>query len=151
MVGTWALVLVAGVGCSSTTKRTYDVTVRNETDHPITIWLTKDGAPEPGWRSPEQIAIAAPGHEERIGGMVVPPGKTAYTDPMTGEFEDRTVAWLRVYDGQYKSFSDLLSVSAKSPLRVDYGLDPGKNILSVKKQDGRMVVESEGVQMRVAH
>ncbi len=139
-----ACLLLGMVGCSSTETRTYDISVRNSTDHPITIWLTKDGPPaEKGWRSPEEIAISAPGHEERIGGMVVPAGKTAYTEPVKGEFEPGCYAWIRVYDGKYSSFSELLAVSAKSPDRYDYALDVGKNSLVVLERNGRVVVEAD--------
>ena len=145
-----AALLLATVGCSSTEKRLYEVTVKNETDHPITIWMTKDGPPEEnGWRSPEQIAIRAPGHEERIAGMVVPAGKTAYRDPVQGEFERGSYAWLRVYDGKYSSFSELLSVSSKSVDRVDFALERGKNTLVVKEKAGRIVVEVETQQLKL--
>lgn len=135
------------VGCgSSTQKREYDLTVRNATDRTITIWLTKDGPPyEQGWRAPEHIAASAPGHEERISGVVVPAGKTAYTGTIKGEFAYSTAAVLRVYDGQYPVFSDLLAVPPKSPSRIDHVLYEGKNLLVVKRDKGRLVVEDEGV------
>lgn len=136
---------LALAGCTSTHTRVYDIQVRNETDVPITIWLTKDAPPfDAGWRSPEQVALRAPGHDERIGGMVVPPGKTAFTGELKGRFVEHSYAWLRVYEGQYKRFSDLLSVSSKSPLRVDYPLDPGRNLLVVRHAEGRLQVDSEG-------
>ena len=140
-----AFVALMAIGCSSTTTQVYDVQVRNETDKPITIWLTKDAPPaEAGWRAPEDIAVSAPGHEERIGGMVVPPGKTAYTGEVKGKFIQHSFAWLRVYDGQYSSFSDLLAVSPRSMSRVDHALDPGKNLLAVRKTNGKLEVISEG-------
>lgn len=139
----WALTVTLLAGCSSTTQRVYDISVRNETDRPVTLWLTKDGPPaQREWRSPEQLAIQAPGHEERIGGTVVPPGKTAYTGPIEGLFRPGAHAWLRIYDGQFKSFSDLLAVSPNSG-RVDHVLDPGKNELIVKQGPRGLMVEIE--------
>lgn len=142
-----ALLMTVGCG-SSTEKRTFDINVRNATDKTITIWLTKDGPPnEKGWGSPEQIAVAAPPREERISGVVVPPGKTAYTGVLEGEFEYSTAAVLRVYDGQYPEFSDLLAVPPNSPLRTEHVLYEGKNLLVVKRQGGKLIVENEGIPM----
>ena len=145
-IGFTSLILaLLALGCSSTETHKYDIQVRNDTDHPITIWLTKDAPPlEAGWRSPEQVAVSAPGHEERIGGMTVPPGKTAYTGELKGEFIEHSYAWLRVYGGQYKTFSELLAVPPKSPQRVDHALEIGKNIVVVREKSGRLNVESEG-------
>lgn len=141
------LLTMAGCG-SSTQKRTFDINVRNATEKTITIWLTKDGPPnEKGWGSPEQIAMAAPGREERISGVVVPPGKTAYTGVVEGKFEYSTAAVLRVYDGQYPEFSDLLAVPVNSPLRSEHVLYEGKNLLVVKRQGGKLVIENEGIPM----
>jgi hypothetical protein len=132
------------VGCSSTKEHAFDISVKNDSGGPVTIWLTKDGRPaEKGWRSPEQVAMQAPGHEERIGGVLVPDGKTASTGPIKGKFEPGCFAWLRVYDGKYASFSDLLAVSPRSVRRVDQPLDPGKNALIVKRRGTRLVVEPD--------
>jgi hypothetical protein len=47
------LLLCCVVGCNSMQQRTYDVSVKNDSTKPITIWLTKDGpAWERGWKSP---------------------------------------------------------------------------------------------------
>lgn len=140
-----ALVL-AGVlvGCSSAKKYTFDLSVKNTTNRPITVWLTKVGPPtEREWLSPEQLAAVLPGHDERISGVVVPAGKTAQRGPVTGKFEEGSYAWLRVYDGQYKSLSDLLSVSRLSPKRVDMPLEAGKNDLVARDVNGRLVVEPD--------
>jgi hypothetical protein len=128
------------VGCSSTQKVGFDITVKNDTDRPITIWLTKDGPPaEKGWRSPEQIAMSVPAHEERIAGMLVNPGKTAFTGPITGEFARGSYPFLRIYDGRYDRFSDLLAVS-RGDRRIDQPLDAGKNQFVVRDVKGRLVV-----------
>ena len=133
------------VGCSSTKEYTFDISVKNDTGRPITVWLTKDGPPrEEGWRSPEDLAYTSPAHEERIGGKLVHPGKTAYIDSIKGKFEEGTYAWLRVYDGRYDVFSDLLAVSRGNPKRVDMALDPGKNHLVVKDdKTGKITVQQD--------
>lgn len=139
----WVLGAVFLAGCSSAREYTFDVSVKNDSAGPVTIWLTKDGPPlEQGWRSPEQVALRSPGHEERIGGVLVPPGKTASTGPIKGKFEPGTFAWLRIYDGKYESFSDLLAVSPRSSKRVDQPLDPGVNQLVVRSRNGRIHVET---------
>lgn len=139
-----ALALVLLAGCSTTQKRTYDISVRNATEGPITLWLTKDGPPyDAGWLAPEHIAASAPAHEERISGVVVPPGKTAYTGPLTGEFEPNTTAILRIYGNKYPSFSDLLAVPPRSPERIDHPLDPGKSMLVVTKRAGKLQVADD--------
>lgn len=144
----WLLLILTG--CTYTTTRKYDISVRNETGHPITLWLTKDGPPvEAGWRTPEQVALATLSSDERIGGVVVPAGKTAYTGEVKGEFISTASAWLRIYDGQYKSISMLLAVSPRSRDRVDYALFPGKNQLVVKVVEGKLEVEEEPATMPV--
>ncbi len=147
-IGMFLLVLgmMLATGCSSTKEYSFKISVRNETPGPVTIWLTKEGPPmEPGWRSPEQLAIQSPGYEERIGGQLVPAGKTATTDLVKGKFEPGSSAWLRVYDGKYPSFSDLLAVSPKSAKRVDHPLDPGVNRLVVRARNGKIYVEAQDV------
>lgn len=141
----WMLGAMLLVGCSSAKEYTFSISVRNDSGGPVTIWLTKEGPPlEKGWRSPEQVAMQSPGHEERIGGVTVPDGKTASAGPVKGKFEPGSFAWLRVYEGKYASFSDLLAVSPKSMKRVDQPLDPGVNRLAVKSRNGRIYVEAEG-------
>jgi hypothetical protein len=119
--------LVLLVGCEQGQKRTYDVTVKNQSAMPVTIWLTKNGPPwEDGWKSPEDLAIESPKVDEKIGGVIVPPGRTAVTGKRTGTFAPKVDAILRVYHGQ-KLFDDLLAIHADSPNRTDVVLDPGVN------------------------
>src|SRR4051812_42156655 len=107
--------LVLFTGCQSGEKRTYDVTLKNLSSRPMTIWLTKNGPPwEEGWKSPEDIALESPQINERIGGIVVPPGKTASTGPKTGMFAPRVEAVLRIYHGQ-KMFNEILAIDRDSP------------------------------------
>lgn len=113
---TMGLLLLCG-GC--TVSRTYEVSVRNDTSGPITIWLTKDGPPEQeAWLSPEQIAIDPTRATPEIGGVVVPAGKTASTGPTKGQFYSDVNAVLRVYEGQF-TLAQLLAISRGSPNRID--------------------------------
>ncbi|MFT3789140.1 MAG: hypothetical protein QM770_23685 [Tepidisphaeraceae bacterium] len=129
------------VGCSSYEKRSYDVTVRNDNDRPVTVWLTKDGTPsEANWLAPEEIAAGAKA-DAGIAGAVVEPGKKLGT-AASGRFAPDTRAILRVYDGQLK-FSEILATSNKSGLlRVDVPLHPGANVVVVRKS-GKLTVEAE--------
>jgi hypothetical protein len=117
--------LLVAIGCNEAKQRVYDVTVKNESSQPVTIWLTKNGPPwEDGWKSPEDLAIESPQVNERIGGVVVPPGKTAFTGKRTGLFAPRVEAILRIYHGQ-KLFNEILAVGRDSPNRTDVVLEPG--------------------------
>ena len=124
------------VGCHSVENRSYDVNVKNDSIKPVTIWLTKNGPPwEAGWKSPEDLAIESPKNDERIAGVVVPPGKTASTGKIAGQFEPHVDAILRVYLGQ-KTFDDLLAVSHDSPDRIEVVLKPGVNQIVVRDDNG---------------
>ena len=135
-----ALMAMLLVGCSdNTTTRRYNISVKNETSAPVTIWLTKDGGPvEPAWSSPEQLAITKPAYDETIGGVTVPAGKTADTGTIEGKFRPGAYAWLRVYEGQ-RTFSEILAISRGNPARTDVPLSPGKNDIVVKKVAGQFV------------
>jgi hypothetical protein len=150
LLAVWLAVVALCVGCSTTETRRYDVTVRNETGRTITLWLTKDGPPEQAvWRSPEQVAMSRSVYDERLGGITLPAGKTAFTQEVKGDFRPESLAWLRVYEGQFKSLSDLLAVSPRSPLRTDFALSPGRSYLVVREGGAKLTVESEGQEMKV--
>lgn len=137
LLSTLLLVLV-GLGCSDTKTYNFQVSVQNATTRPITVWLVKEGPPEEqGWRSPEQMAISAPQQEERIGGRVLPPGKTADTGTVTGKFLPGSYAWLRVYDGP-THLSEILAISRGNPSRLDIPLDPGVSQIVIKDKAGRI-------------
>ncbi len=135
----WVLIglLLVG-GCASYEKFDFDVSVKNNTDQPLTLWLTKDGPPaEAGWRSPESYAQRPGSLDDKIPGIVVPPGKTAYTGPIAGHFAPQTRAWLRVYLGQMK-LDRLLAVSRENPARTDVALIRGRNDWVVEARDGKL-------------
>ena len=132
------------VGCQSAEKRTYDLIVRNATEAPIVVWLTKDGPPfEKDWLSPEDIAIESPKSPDRLGGVAVDPGKTAVSGARTGRFAKSTLAVLRIYDSP-TSISDILSTSRNSSRRVDVYLDPGRTRLVVRREGDRVVALRDG-------
>lgn len=125
-------ILAIVTGCAPTMeKRTYDVTVKNESTKSVTIWLTKDGpAWEPGWKSPEDLAIEQRNFDEKISGVIIPPGKAAGTGSVAGMFAPETRAILRIYMGERK-FTDLLAMSSGSPDRIDSVLNMGVNVLTI--------------------
>ena len=127
------------VGCSDVQRRTYNVSVRNESDTPVTVWLTKDSSIyEREWRSPEDLAIESRDAGEAIAGNVVRPGETQSAN-VAGQFHPRDTAVLRIYYGQH-NFSDLLAISSGSPDRKEYELEPGHNSFTIR---------SDGAALRV--
>ena len=129
----------ASVGCATRTE-TFDVTVRNESAGPVTLWLTKTGGPEEqGWRSPESIAINFVVEDEKIGGVIVPPRNTATTGKTKGKFDPDSYAVLRVYRGEMR-MSEMLANGTDSPNRADLILDPGVNRLVVSDAAGKIDV-----------
>ncbi|HEY7089038.1 MAG TPA: hypothetical protein VH518_13170 [Tepidisphaeraceae bacterium] len=118
-------------GCAPVATRTYSVTVKNESSTTVIVWLTKNGGPlEPGWQSPEDLAIGQPERNEPFAFQTTPPGRTAELQNITGHFEEGVDAVLRVYVGQH-SFNDILAMSHESPERIEIVLHPGNNSLVV--------------------
>ena len=135
------IALLAGCGGKS---QSYSVIVRNESPRSVTVWLTKSGPPdEPGWKSPEAIAIERLGSDEPVAGVIIPPGKTGETGTVRGHFPAEVDAILRVYLGQL-AFDDILAISRDSPNRIDVVLTPGTNELTVRDRRGVTVVERDG-------
>ena len=132
------LLLCAGVGCS-TEKKTFDVSVENHLDKPITFWLVKEHGPmEDGWLSPEDIGMLAnPPEDDALPDVVVPPGKTATTPrPLTGTFEKgRGRALLRVFAGT-PTLPQMLAMDHGSADRLDLLLKPGRNRVVIKDKYG---------------
>ncbi len=136
------LLLCCVVGCNDIQTRTYDVTVKNDSTRPLTIWLTKNGpAWEDGWKSPEDIANESPKAVDHISGVIVPVGKTAFTGKVSGQFAPDTKAILRVYMGE-KKFLDLLATSP-GPGRIDIPLHEDLNVLRVIDNGPSIKVEAE--------
>jgi hypothetical protein len=129
------------IGCSQVQDRSYQVSVRNQSATPVTVWLTKDGPLyERDWRSPEDLAIESRNADEMIAGAIVKPGETATVGPLPGKFMPTTNAILRVYHGQH-NFSGLLAISKGSPDRREFELTPGENNFTVRNDGGILLVE----------
>ena len=128
----FALILV---GCTSSPSGTpptksFSVEVHNQSDRPVTLWLTKDGPPaEEGWLTPEKIVES--GGKLKYDLAFVPMGKTGYVDKFIGVFPKGTSAILRVYEGEKEVF-DL----AKETTHVDAVLKPGSNRFNVIESSG---------------
>ncbi len=113
------------IGCGPS-MRSYTITVHNQAPEPMTVWLTKDGAPaELGWLSPEQLVMNDM-VKSQITGVVIPSGRTATMTEQTGHFDSGVNAVLRVYRGK-QLFNNLLANSSDSPNRTDVILKPGPN------------------------
>jgi len=101
--------------------------VKNETDEPISVGLVKNGPPmETAWASPMQIAVNAPHLSGSRWGGLVQPGETIVIGPQKGAFDSGTIAFLRVYRGNW-SVQELLAISPDSPNRLDVPLDNGRS------------------------
>lgn len=117
------------VGCAP--KATFDVSIANRTDRPVTVGLVKEGPPfERDWAGPEQLAIQSPLDSLPPWGHVIPPGKTMDSGAITGAFPAGTTAYLRVYRGQYNN-ATLLAISSPNPDRTDVLLFPGRNLIVI--------------------
>ena len=136
-----ALLLLAtlAAGCAPS----YRVEVKNQTSQPVTLWLTKDGPPkEEGWYSPEDLAAFPEESRPRYDLAIVPPGKTADTENLSGEFPRGTNAVLRVYEGQKELFHILEDLKASKSQHADYVLKKGTNRLRVTESPaGGITVE----------
>jgi hypothetical protein len=119
--------LFAIVGC--TPKASFDVTIVNQTNRPVTVGLVKEGPPfEPAWAGPDEVVLRSEANVNAIApwGHVVPPGRTLDSPATSGAFPKGTLGYLRVYAGE-RSNSELLSISDPSPDRTEVLLFPGHN------------------------
>jgi hypothetical protein len=127
-------------GCGA--QKSFDVSVKNQTTQPVTLWLTKDGPPaENGWLSPEQLAKIPQDSKPKYDLAIVPPGKTGYTGKLSGEFPEGTRAVLRVYPGALELFHIAEAIKSGGVKHVDATLKPGGNKLAVVERDGQIAVE----------
>ena len=118
-------VISLGLILGACNSKTYQVTVINQTDTPLTVGIVKDRGPyEEGLAPIEQLAIDSPLASVGPWGFVIPPGKTADTKPVSGKFSSGTEAYLRVYRGTGTN-AELISVSSFNPHRLDVLLFPG--------------------------
>lgn len=116
--------LALAVGCAGSAEpRTYRLTVRNKTDGPITIGLTKNGPPqEPGWLSPEELTDIPPSRRPDHWGQVLDKDTKASVK-VEGNFYPDGHAYLRVYRGDAPA-DELLAKSHGTGSRADVALTP---------------------------
>ena len=127
------VLLLATVGCAATPRdQTYTVTVRNDADVPVVLWLTKDGPPvEEQWLSAAQWQILA---DKNLPGplpsLTLSPAAEATIGPRTGRFGGSTRAILDVYStpATPQGMADAKTGDA-GRARVD--LKPGRNYVRV--------------------
>jgi hypothetical protein len=116
------LLLVALVGCA--TKQSFDVSVRNNTDQPLTVGFVKVGTPaDPAWAPPESWYQLPPSRQPNTWGIVVDPGTTRGAH-VEGEFDPGAAPFLRIYGGEH-ALADLLAISHNTGDRLDLRLEPG--------------------------
>lgn len=128
--------LFAG-GCS-TEMRSYQVSVRNDTQQPITGWMVKEFGPdEIGWESPEEMGLQNPDEDSRqLPDIVVPPGRAAISAPVPGRFDKlQGRVYLRVYAGT-PTLTQMLAMDRNSMSRTDVLLLPGRNAVVVDDNSG---------------
>jgi hypothetical protein len=139
MLSVLACLSLCAIGCGPE-ARTYEVSVRNDTSGPVTIWLYKDGGPgEEGWKSPEDLAIDSPKANEPIGGRTIGPHIVATAGPVTGHFDSDSNAVLRVYRGSHP-FNELLAINGDSGDRIDTKLFPSQNNYLIQDRDSKLVL-----------
>ena len=135
--------LVLATGC--TTNQTFHVSVKNNTDDPITVGLVKEGDPyQKQWASPEQAAINGDRPSSEMW-AAVPPGKTVDAGEVKGRFRRNAHAVLRVYKGDL-NLAGILAVSRDQPERYDLVLHPGTNRVIVFDREGYIIAVDGGAQ-----
>jgi len=113
--------------CTQVDKRTFEISLKNETVRPISVGLVKNGPPqEPGWIAPHEVAMMAPHLTDRKWGWVIQPGETKLIGPHSGKFEPGTQGILRIYAGT-PTIEEMLAFSRDDPERLDIYLWPGKS------------------------
>ena len=128
--------LVLAAGCTTTQK--FHVSVKNNTDAPITVGLVKEGDPyQKQWASPEQAAIKGDRPSAEMW-AAVPPGRTVDAGEVEGRFRRNARAVLRVYKGDL-NLAGILAVSRDQPERYDLTLQPGPNHVIVFDREGQII------------
>ena len=106
------LAMFAGVGCSPE-DHYYSVSVKNDTDTPVTLIQTKDvPQTETMWASPEDLvagrAVEMP--DRKSGTVELPPHKTVTLPTVRSDVRDHSHAILRVYRGDRLLMKYLLNM-----------------------------------------
>ena len=130
--------LLLATGCAS--SHSFDVSIRNATDEPLTIGLVKYGPPmEPKWASPEDVAIGSATRQITRWGGLLPPEKMVMIH-QDGHFGRGARAFARIYAGD-RTLSELLATGQHDPSRLDMPLAPGDNSFVVSYKAGKLVAQ----------
>jgi hypothetical protein len=129
------------VGCART--ETYQVTLTNRTDGPITFGLVKQGEPfEVKWAPPDIAATYGAQPDPEMWGSIGA-GKTAVSKPEKGRFASSAGAYLRIYEGKL-DLAGVMAVSRGSSTRADILLTPGQNHITASIEGGKFVATRDG-------
>lgn len=135
--GILMLLSVLLVGCG-TRPQTVEVTVRNDAEEPVVLWLTKSGPPvEEAWLSPGQVAaFYAPGDADhdlsQLPAVPLQPGEQVAFPPRKGRFPEGVFPVMKVYFG--KSDLEALAGTATRGPNVDtVPLGAGQNFVVVRQ------------------
>jgi hypothetical protein len=135
---TLAALLFLVIGCAP--KATFELSVMNKTDRPITVGLVKDGEPyERALAAPERLAIESGLDAMAPWGHVIPPGRTLDSPPITGAFPQGSAAYLRIYRGEFSN-AQLLAISNPSPDRAEVLLFPGLNQVIIRNDPDKGLI-----------
>jgi hypothetical protein len=127
--------LAMAAGCI-THSQTYNVSVQNRLDKPVTLWIVKDDGPEQlGWLSPEQVAENNQStDDEQLPDVVLQPNQTAKLGPLAGSFyKDNIRASLRIYGGS-PTLTQMLATGRGGLNRCDLNLEPGPNFVVIQEK-----------------
>ena len=138
LASTFAALLFLMIGCAP--KASFELTILNKTDRPITVGLVKEGEPyERELAPPERLAIESGLESMPPWGHVIPPGRTLDSPPITGTFPRGSAAYLRVYRGEFSN-AQLLAISNPSPDRTEVLLFPGLNQVIVRDDPNKGLI-----------
>jgi len=124
--------------CTQYDRRSFEISVKNETAGPLSVGLVKNGPPsEEGWIAPHEVAMMAPQLSDRKWGLVIKPGETKVLGPYTGKFEQGVQAILRIYAGT-PTIEEMIAFAKNDPERLDIYLWPGKSGYVIRYGGGRI-------------
>lgn len=129
------LVLLASVLIGCAQERTYQVSLVNHTDQPITFGMVKEGEPlERKWMSPGTLMAYGDEPDPTMWGAISP-GRTAVSKPVSGKFDSGARAYLEVFLGKLDLYG-VMAVSRGQPDRLDLLLRPGLNRFVITDDGG---------------
>jgi hypothetical protein len=139
--------LLAAAGCS---QQTFEVSVTNKTDVPLTIGIVKDGPPyDANLAAPGEWAVNTRLDALPPWGHVVPPGRTIDSGKVSSNFPAGTRAYLRVYRGQHSNV-ELIAMS-EGVDRIDVLLFPGPNVLTIENDPVKGMVSHRAGSLAPPH